>query len=440
MMPEALEKWPAELVERLLPRIYQIIREMSRRFREQVWARTGDAGTVERTAIVAGGKIRMANLCCAACYSVNGVSALHSELIQKELFADFTAIFPEKFGNVTNGVAHRRWLCQANPGLTRLLKELIGDGFVRNGEELARLRDYADDAGVLEALGAVKLANKQRLAQSLRKSRGIALDPASLFDVQVKRLHEYKRQHLNAFSILAEYLALKENPARETVPHTWLFAAKAAPGYFIAKQIIRFISALGELINNDPDAAGRLRVHFLENYSVTMAEELVPAAELSEQISLAGTEASGTGNMKLMLNGAVTLGTLDGANAEIAEAVGESSIFLFGLRAEQVERLRPGYAPMEYYRNNAELRRLVDYVGTGVAGREFREIWNTVHWDPFMVLADFADYRAAQRSAAEAWAKNPAGWNRMSLMNIAGAGRFAADRAVGEYAERIWRA
>jgi len=440
MMPEALENWPEELVERLLPRVSQIIREIDRRFRQQVWDAAGDAGIVERTAIISDGKVRMASLCCAACYSVNGVSALHSELIKKELFADFAAIFPHKFGNVTNGIAHRRWLCQANPGLTRLLKELIGDGFVRDAEELEKLRDYAGDPGVLEALGQVKLANKQLLARQLQKQCGVKLDPESLFDVQIKRLHEYKRQHLNAFQILAEYLALKEDPAREVVPHTWLFAAKAAPGYFIAKQIIRFISALGELINNDPDAAGRLRVHFLENYNVTMAERLVPAAEISEQISLAGTEASGTGNMKLMLGGAVTLGTLDGANVEIAEAVGDDNIFIFGLRAEQAQRLRGAYAPMEYYRNSAELRRLIDYINHGVAGREFREIWNTINWDPFMVLADFADYRFAQQAASEAWAKGPVGWNRMSLMNIAGAGRFAADRAVGEYAQRIWRA
>jgi len=438
VMPEALEQWPEELVRRLLPRIYQIIQECSNRFREVVWNATGDAEIVERTAIIAQEKIRMANLCCAACYSVNGVSALHSNLIQETLFKDFMAFMPHKFDNVTNGIAHRRWLCQANPRLTALLTELIGDKFIRNGDELLGLQKYADDKQVLEALGEIKLANKQQFAQKLAKQTGTHLNPETLFDVQIKRLHEYKRQHLNAFQILAEYLAIKENPAKEVVPKTYLFAAKAASGYFIAKQIIRFIVALGDLINADPDVAGRLQVHFLENYSVSMAEELIPAAEISEQISLAGTEASGTGNMKLMMNGAVTLGTLDGANVEIYEAVGDDNIILFGLRAEQAQRLRGSYVPMDFYHNNSEIRNLFDYINRGVAGKEFREIWNTIHWDPFMVLADFADYRFAQQTASELY-RQPQLWNRMSLMNIAGSGRFAADRAVREYAQRIWK-
>ncbi|MCL1951987.1 MAG: glycogen/starch/alpha-glucan family phosphorylase, partial [Oscillospiraceae bacterium] len=437
MMPEALEKWPGDLVARLLPRIYQIIREIDNRFRETMWNATHDAGVVERAAIISEGKIYMANLCCAACHSVNGVSALHSELIKKDLFADFVSVFPGKFGNVTNGIAHRRWLCQANPRLTALLKELIGDKFIYDGDELLKLRKYKDDPQVLDALGEIKLANKKELAERLKKQSGIIVDPATLFDVQIKRLHEYKRQHLNAFSILAEYLALKEDPARAVQPCTWFFAAKAASGYFIAKQIIRFIAALGDLINNDPDVRGRLSVHFLENYDVTMAERLAPAAEISEQISLASTEASGTGNMKLMLGGAVTLGTLDGANVEILEAAGEDNILLFGLRAEEVKRLRPGYVPMEYYQNNAELRRVIDFINGGVAGKEFREIWNTIHWDPFMVLADFADYRFARQTAAELY-RDPRQWNKMSLMNVSGAGRFAADRAVLEYARNIW--
>ena len=440
VMPEALEQWPEELVKRLLPRIYQIIQECSNRFREEVWNAARDPEVVENTAIIAQEKIRMANLCCAACHSVNGVSALHSELIRKTLFKDFASMTPQKFSNVTNGIAHRRWLCQANPRLTAFLSELIGDKFIRDGEELQKLRKFADDRQVLEALGKIKLANKQDFAQRLARETGIKLNPETLFDVQIKRLHEYKRQHMNAFQILAEYLAIKENPGRHVAPRTYLFAAKAASGYFIAKQIIRFIVALGDLINADPDAAGRLQVHFLEDYSVSMAEELIPAAEISEQISLAGTEASGTGNMKLMMNGAVTLGTLDGANVEIYEAVGDDNIILFGLRTEQVERLRQShsYAPMDFYHNNAEIRDLFDFINRGVAGKEFREIWNTIHWDPFMVLADFADYRFAQQTAAELYQK-PALWNRMGLMNIAGSGRFAADRAVKGYAERIWK-
>ncbi|MDR1465954.1 MAG: glycogen/starch/alpha-glucan phosphorylase [Oscillospiraceae bacterium] len=442
VMKEALECWSEELVQRLLPRIYQIILEIDHRFRWFVWERTQDAEQVERMAIVGGGApghgvVRMANLCVAAGHSVNGVSALHSEILQKTVFHDFYTVMPEKFHNVTNGIAHRRWLCQANPKLTALLTELIGGGFAYDGAELEKLTAYADDAGVLEALGNIKRENKRRLAAAVRQQSGVVLDPDSLFDVQVKRLHEYKRQHLNAFQILAQYLAIKENPAAPVVPHTYLFAAKAAPGYFIAKKIISFLVALSELINRDPDVAGRLKVLFLENYTVTLAEALMPAAEISEQISLAGTEASGTGNMKLMLNGAVTLGTLDGANVEIREAVGDDNILLFGLRAEEAARLKGSYEPMEYYRNNSEIARLIDFLNGGIAGKSFPEIWNTIHWDPYMVLADFSDYRFAQQEAARLWTDSRL-WNRMSLLNIAGAGRFAADRAVKEYMDTVW--
>jgi len=403
-----------------------------------MWEMTHDAAKVDRTAIIQNGSVNMANLCCAACYYVNGVSALHSELIRCELFSDFASVFPHKFGNVTNGIAHRRWLCQSNPKLTALLKELIGDGFVRNGEELAKLRDYENDPQVLHALQQIKHANKQDFAQKILKQQGITLNPNTIFDVQIKRLHEYKRQHLNAFHILADYLAIKENPARDFVPKTYLFAAKAASGYFMAKQIIRFVVALGELINNDPDVAGRLQVHFLENYCVSMAESLIPAAEISQQISLAGTEASGTGNMKLMMNGALTLGTLDGANVEIGQAVGDDNIFIFGLRTDEVERLRHDYTPMDFHNNNPEIRRVFDFINAGVVGIEFRELWNTIHWDPYLVLADFADYRVAQAAASAAY-RDTTHWNRMALRNIAASGIFAADRAVGDYARDIWK-
>ncbi len=438
VMPEALERWSEELVRRLLPRIYQIILEISNRFRQHCWELTQDSARVERMAVIAGGEIRMANLCAAACRSVNGVSALHSEIIKEKLFREFYLITPEKFRNVTNGIAHRRWLCQANPRLTAFLTELIGDDFVYDAQALLKLRAYADDASVLAELGKIKLENKRRFAELARRQFGAALDPDALFDVQIKRLHEYKRQHLNAFRILAEYLELKDNPNKEVTPRCYLFAAKAASGYFIAKQIIRFIVALGDLVNNDPDVAGRLQVRFLENYNVSLAEALIPAAEISEQISLAGTEASGTGNMKLMLNGAVTVGTLDGANVEIHEAVGDDNILIFGLRAEEAERRRQDYDPLECYRNNSELGRLFDYINhNGLAGRMFPEIWNTIHWDPYLVLADFADYSFAQQAAGDLWQQKEQ-WNRMSLMNISGAGRFAADRAVREYAEKIW--
>ena len=439
VMSEALECWPEDLVKRLLPRIYQIIKEIDNRYRSAVWTATGDAAKVERMAVIANGVVRMANLCVASCHSVNGVSALHSDILKKSVFSDFYAITPEKFRNVTNGIAHRRWLCQANPALAALLKELIGDGFILDAEKLTELRGFTGDKQVLDKLAQIKRANKENLAALIKKTNNIALDPSSIFDIQAKRLHEYKRQHLNALNILSKYLAIKENPGGSFTPHTYIFGAKAAPGYFIAKKIISFICAVADLINNDPDVAGRLKVVYMEDYNVTMAERLMPAAEFSEQISLAGTEASGTGNMKLMLNGAVTIGTLDGANVEILEAAGEENILIFGMTAEEAASLkRTGYVPMNYYANNAELRRVIDYINKGIDGRNFSEISGTiVHHDPFMVLADFADYHKTQAEAEAIWADADR-FNRMSLMNIASAGRFSADRSVREYAQTIW--
>ena len=441
VMKEALECWSEELVSRLLPRIYQIIKEIDNRYRGFVWSVTGDAGKVERMAIISGGAVRMANLCVAACHSVNGVSALHSEILKETVFHDFYTVTPDKFRNVTNGIAYRRWLCQANPELTELISDLIGDKFILDGDELLRLRDFKDDKGVLEMLQKIKRDNKAAFADYIRKTTGVTLDPDSVFDVQVKRLHEYKRQHLNAFQILAQYLAIKENPNGNFTPHTYIFAAKAAPGYFLAKKIICFICAMADMINNDPDVRGRLNVIFVEDYNVSVAERLMPAAEISEQISLAGTEASGTGNMKLMINGAVTLGTMDGANVEIFEAVGKDNILIFGMNAEEVRALqKAGYYPGSYYQNNAEIRRVIDRINAGIAGKLFPEIGQSItNHDPYMVLADFADYRAAQQRAMELYS-DPALWNRMSLMNISGAGRFAADRAVNEYARNIWHA
>lgn len=381
----------------------------------------------------------MANLCVFACHSVNGVSALHSEILKETVFHDFYSLNPEKFKNVTNGIAYRRWLCQSNPGLSTLITDLIGDSFVRDGSELMKLRAYTDDMSVLKELERIKTANKERFAALVKKSNGIELDPSSIFDVQVKRLHEYKRQHLNAINILARYLAIKENPSGNFTPHTYIFGAKAAAGYFMAKKIISFICELAELINNDPDVAGRLKVVYMEDYNVTMAETLMPAADFSEQISLAGTEASGTGNMKLMLNGAITIGTLDGANVEIHEAVGAENILVFGMNTEEVNNLkRSGYVPRNYYNNNAELRRTFDYISKGINGKTFMEISGTLlQHDPYMVLADFADYHLAQSKAEEIWLDRER-FNRMSLMNISGAGRFSADRAIAEYAENIW--
>lgn len=440
VMKEALECWPEDLYKRLMPRIWQITKEIDNRFRNFVWQATQNADQVERMAIMSNGVVRMANLCVASAHSVNGVSALHSEILKESVFHDFYMLTPNKFKNVTNGIAHRRWLCQSNPELTKLLEELIGGGFVYHADELLKLREYKDDPSVLEALERIKRHNKEAFAEQVEKNTGIVLDPDSIFDVQVKRLHEYKRQHLNALNILTEYLAIKANPNAEVTPHTYIFGAKAAPGYFMAKKIISFICALGDLINNDPDVRGRLKVVYCEDYNVTMAENLMPAADISEQISLAGTEASGTGNMKLMLNGAITLGTMDGANIEIFDAVGEDNIFIFGMKTPEVEQLkRRGYNPQNYYNNNAELHNTIDFINrVGIAGKQFPEIGGTLlNNDPYMVLADFADYRRAQQEAVRTYADRT-DWNRKSLMNISGAGRFAADRAINEYARDIW--
>ena len=440
VMKEALECWPEDLYRRLMPRIWQITKEIDNRFRNFVWQATNNADQVERMAVMSNGVVRMANLCVASSHSVNGVSALHSEILKDTVFHDFYTLSPNKFKNVTNGIAHRRWLCQSNPELTNLLKELIGDGFIYRADELLKLRDYKDDESVLQELERIKTHNKERFAEQVYKKSGVKLDPTSVFDVQVKRLHEYKRQHLNALNILTEYLAIKANPNAEYTPHTYIFGAKAASGYFVAKKIIEFICALSQMINNDPDVRGRLKVVYCEDYNVTMAENLMPAADISEQISLAGTEASGTGNMKLMINGAVTLGTMDGANVEIFDAVGEDNIFIFGMSTPEVEEMkRRGYTPNNYYNNNAELRATIDFINqNGIDGKQFPEIGGTIlHHDPYMVLADFADYRRAQKQAVETFQDRNT-WNKMSLMNISGAGRFAADRAINDYARDIW--
>ena len=439
VMKEALECWPEDLFRTLLPRIHQIVKEIDNRYRSHIWEMTHDAGKVENMAVTSNGVIRMANLCVATCHSVNGVSALHSQILKDTVFNDYYNMTPDKFKNVTNGIAHRRWLCQSNPELTALITDLIGDGFVYQADELLKLQKFADDKKVLDKLEAIKLSNKKRLIKLVKAKTGIELDPNSIFDVQVKRLHEYKRQHLNALQIIARYLEIKENPDGDYVPHTYIFGAKAASGYFVAKKIISMICALADLINNDPDMRGRLKVVYLEDYNVSMAETLMPAADISEQISLAGTEASGTGNMKFMINGALTLGTLDGANVEIHEAVGDDNMFLFGMTTpEAVELKNNGYQPINYYNNNSELRKVIDFIQKGINGKQFPEIGNTIiHHDPYMVLADFADYRKAQKYIDTVW-KDRDRWNRMSLMNIAGAGRFAADRAINDYARDIW--
>lgn len=439
VMKEALECWSEDLYKRLLPRIYSITKEIDNRFRAYVWGATGDADKVERMAIVSGGVVRMANLCVAGSHSVNGVSALHSEILKDTVFNDFYTITPEKFTNVTNGIAFRRWICQSNPKLTSFITELIGDGFITKSDELLKLREFKDDKQVLDRLAAIKLANKERFADIVKKRNGIELDPTSIFDVQVKRLHEYKRQQLNVLNIIAEYQMLKANPNMEFQPRTYIFASKAAPGYFMAKKIIELIDALSKVVNNDPDIKGRIKVVFMEDYNVSLAEKLMPAADISEQISLAGTEASGTGNMKLMLNGAVTLGTLDGANVEIHDAVGDDNIFIFGLKTPEVMQLqKKGYNPMEYMYNNDVLKSAVEFIQAGVNGKSFGEISSSLmNVDQYMALADFADYQKAQQLSAKAY-QDKEKFARMSLMNISGAGIFSADRSIMDYANNIW--
>ncbi|HCC34976.1 MAG TPA: alpha-glucan phosphorylase [Ruminococcaceae bacterium] len=440
VMAEALETWPEDMIIHKLPRIYQILKEMDNRLRRSVWERTGKADTVERTAIISGGNIRMANLCVAVCHSINGVSRLHSDILKRVVFSDYYALNPEKFHNVTNGIAHRRWLNQANPELGSLVTGLIGDGYLKDAEKLEGLLKYENDKSVLTRLEEVKRANKEKLAKYILKTNGMKVDIASIFDVQLKRMHEYKRQHMNALHILSDYIYLKENPNADMLPRTYIFGAKAAPGYYMAKEIIQLICKLSEMIEKDPAARDLIKVVYMEDYRVTLAEIIMPAAELSEQISLAGTEASGTGNMKLMQGGAITIGTEDGANVEIHEAVGDENIIIFGMTADQVQKRRAeGYAPGIYYAHNQRLKAAVDMLSPGFCGRSFDDIAQSLlRSDPYMVMADFGDYCGAHNIAQELY-KNREKWNRMSLVNIAKAGRFAADRAVREYARDIWQ-
>jgi len=437
VMKEALECWPEDIMITLIPRIYQIIKEIDNRYRSFIWDLYHDAGKVEEMAICSNGIVRMANLCVATCHSVNGVSALHSEILKDTIFHDFYKITPKKFTNVTNGIAHRRWLCQSNPELTAYITKLIGPGFIKDGMELEKLKKYADDKKVLDKFAEIKYENKVAFAQCIKETQGIDIDPSSVFDVQVKRLHEYKRQLLNALDITLNYLELKDNPNMDFTPRTYIFGAKAAAGYFMAKKIISFICNLAEVVNNDPDINGKIKIVYLEDYNVSLAEHLMPAADISEQISLAGTEASGTGNMKLMINGAVTLGTLDGANVEIHDAVGEDNIFIFGMKTPEVNELQNHYDSYGYFNQNPQIRRVIDFINGGINGLQFPEIANVIHHDPYMVLADFASYHSTRAALMDAY-KDKQRWARMSLMNTASAGIFAADRAINDYVENIW--
>ncbi len=439
IMSEALECWQIDLFKRRLPRIYQIVEEIDRRYRAEVIEKTGDFALAERTAVISNGLVKMANLCVVTCHTVNGVSKLHSNIIKDELFNDYYQMTPDKFTNVTNGIAHRRWLCQANPELTAYLTELIGDGFVKDASELENLMKFADDKTVLKKLGEIKNHNKIRLSNYIKENMGIAMDPDAIVDMQVKRLHEYKRQHLNALHIITDYLYLKENPNADFTPKTYIFGAKAASGYLFAKEIIQMIYKISKVINNDRAVNDKMKVIFLEDYRVTLAELMIPAAEISEQISLASTEASGTSNMKFMMNGAVTLGTEDGANVEIHSAVGDDNILIFGMRTPEVLKLQKlGYSPLSYYNNNSELKKALDFIGKGIDGKQFDNIYNTLkNVDHYMALGDYADYCSMQKKATELY-NDKETWNRMSLVNIAKSGIFAADRSIDDYAKNIW--
>ena len=442
VMSEALEKWNADIFRNTLPRIWQIVCEMDRRCRADLAkAFPGDQGKIDYMAIIGDNQVRTANICAYTCHAINGVSKLHSEIIKDSVFHDYFLYKPQAFKNVTNGIAYRRWLLCSNPGLTHLLEETIGDGFKTDASELKKLEKFVDDKTVQAAAAKVKRENKANFANYLQKATGQVIDPDSIFDCQVKRMHEYKRQHLNALNIAAEYLYLKNNPNAEFTPKTYIFGAKAAPGYYMAKQMIRMICKLGKLIDNDPAVKDKLRIVYLEDYCVSLSERLMPASEVSEQISLAGTEASGTGNMKFMLNGAITLGTLDGANVEIADAAGKDNEIIFGMLTPEVNALKGmGYHPQAFISDDNVAMAVLDMLEKGWNGENFSEITNNLrNSDPYMVLADFKDYRRAQHTVQELY-KQKQTWNRMSLMNISNAGIFSADRSIMDYARDIWGA
>ncbi|BDG10657.1 glycogen/starch/alpha-glucan phosphorylase [Anaeromyxobacter paludicola] len=450
LLPEALERWQVELFGRVLPRHLEIVYEINRRFLDEVRASgKADEGAVARMSIIEEGpgrQVRMANLAVIGSRSVNGVAALHTELLKTELFHDFHALWPERFNNKTNGVTPRRWLLAANPELARTITECIGPQWVTDADELRRLEPLADDADFRRVFREIKRQNKERLAAIVKAENGITLDLDSIFDVQVKRLHEYKRQLLNVLHIVHQYLRIKADPAYAPVPRTYVFGAKAAPGYFMAKQIIKLINSVGEVVNHDLDVRGRIAVVFLKNYRVSLAERVFPAADVSEQISTAGKEASGTGNMKFQMNGALTVGTLDGANVEIREEVGAENFFLFGLTVEQVAELRRrGYNPWEYYRNDRDLKAVLDALSSGRFSpgepRLFQPIVDSLlnGGDPYLCLADFRSYLECQERVSQAYL-DPERWSRMAILNVARSGKFSSDRTIREYAEEIWGA
>ena len=448
LMPEALETWPVDLMQRVLPRHLGIIYQINQQLLDYAAdVRPGDLEFLARLSLIdeAGERrVRMAHLCIAGSHKVNGVSALHSHLLIQTIFADFAVLWPERFTNVTNGITPRRWLQQANPGLSSLLDDYLGRAWRQNLDAVQKLRSHAKNPEVQARFAEIKLQNKQRLATWLERELGILINPNSLFDVQVKRIHEYKRQLLNLMHVIARYQSICAHPDGDWVPRTVLFAGKAASSYAMAKDIIRLIHDVAMIINHDPRVAGRLQVVFVPNYGVSVAELIMPAADLSEQISTAGTEASGTGNMKLALNGALTIGTEDGANIEIGEQVGSDNIFTFGLRAPEVAALRrEGYDPMKVYANDADLRDVLDAIASGrfapTEPERHRGIVNALLWggDHYLLLADFQSYLAAQRRVDEHY-RHESAWRCSALLNVAGMGVFSSDRTIREYAERIW--
>ena len=448
IMVEALERWPQQLIESLLPRIWQILVEISNRYQAQLNEYFhGDQAKVRDQAIIWGGEIRMANLCVCACFAVNGVSALHSDILKRETFHDVYVRTPDKFKNVTNGIDHRRWLSEINPKLDALIQDCGGKGYQLHPEQLECLLKHQDDASVLERLAAIKAENKRNFAAYVARESGVVLNTDAMFDVQVKRLHEYKRQLLNVMHITYLYQQLKNNVHFDFTPRTYLFGAKAAPGYSVAKDIIHLINSLAQAVNSDPACKDRLQVVFLENYRVSLAEKLMPASELSEQISTAGKEASGTGNMKFMMNGALTIGTLDGANVEMHQQVGDENIFLFGLKAHEVSEMKNnGYRAYEYYMRDNLLKAVLDQFTQGFGdGVSYSDIANRLLFganggmaDEYMLLADFQSYREAHERAGRTYL-DPKQWNRMALVNIAKSGIFAADRSIRDYARDIWK-
>jgi starch phosphorylase len=447
LLPEALETWGLPLFRDLLPRPLEIIYEINRRFLEEVRSRyPGDDARLARVSLIDENgekRVRMANLATVGCHAVNGVAALHSALLEQTVLRDFAQMWPERFHNVTNGVTPRRFVVLSNPGLRRLLDETVGNGWVTDLSRLKELEKHAADGAFREQWQRVKRQNKDTLAQAVRARTGMAVDPQALFDIQVKRIHEYKRQHLNVLHIITLYQRLRNDAALDIPPRCFVFGGKAAPGYRMAKLIIRLINAVAEAVNNDPVVKDRLKVVFFADFNVKNAEAIYPAADLSEQISTAGKEASGTGNMKFMMNGALTIGTLDGANVEIREEAGAENFFLFGLNADEVERVkREGYRPSTYVSANGELRQALEAIAAGQFSRGDREMFrplvdHLLQHDPFLVLADYADYVAGQEQVSKAW-KDTAGWTRMSILNTARSGKFSSDRAIREYCERIW--